>query len=125
MSTFGGPDDTRVGPDEGLALVQPGDVGLFPGIFLAKNPADTSGLARRLDPDAYYVACRWDYGITSVKYLQGVEATVTNSATGATATARPVDWGADAGTGRAADLSPGLANHLGLVTGDHCTVDIP
>jgi hypothetical protein len=47
---------------------------------------------------------------------------VTNPANGKRAYAKPIDWGPDETTRRVADLSPGLAWHLGLKTND--TVEI-
>ena len=66
-SWFGGPDDTGVDPDEGLAFIY--DYDTAPDLFLDEQPPGTSGLARRLDPDAFYVACRWDYDVTSKDML--------------------------------------------------------
>ncbi|GGF76912.1 hypothetical protein GCM10007301_41020 [Azorhizobium oxalatiphilum] len=125
MSTFGGPADTGVSPREGLALVEPEEVDVFEGLFLADQPPGTSGLARRLDPSALYVACRWDYKQTPRSLLQRAKVIVTNPATGKSAEARPVDWGPSAGTGRVADLSPGLAELLGLATDDVCQITLP
>ena len=70
MSTFGGPDDTGVRPDEGLSLFEPADVTANPDLFLATQPAGTSGLARRLNPQAKYLACRWNLAITPKSYLK-------------------------------------------------------
>lgn len=125
-SFFGGPHDTGVKSDEGLAIVERSDFGHgnWGGIFLPTQPAGTTGLARALNPDAHYIACRWDYAETSKKYLQGINVTV--KANGKVATdVRPVDWGPNAKTGRVADLSPGLMAFLGLNTDDAVEVDIP
>jgi hypothetical protein len=59
VSWFGGPDDTGVSPDEGLAFIY--DVDDAPHLFLPQQPAGTTGLARRLDPARPYIACRWNY----------------------------------------------------------------
>ena len=125
-SYFGGPQDTGVKADEGLALVERSDFGhgAWGGIFLPTQPAGTTGLARALNPDAHYIACRWDYAETSKKYLQGITVTVKNPANGKVATdVRPVDWGPGI-TSRIADLSPGLMSFLGLNTDDVVEVDI-
>lgn len=122
MSTFGGPDDPGVAPEEGLALFSSDAVAGNPDIFLSAQPPGTTGLARRLNPDAHYIACRWDYPTTPKHYLRGIKVRVT--ANGKTVEARPVDWGPNASTGRVADLSPGLAEALGLETDDECQVDI-
>jgi hypothetical protein len=125
MSTFGGPDDTGATPSEGLALIEPSDVDNFPNLFLSAQPPDTTGLARRLDPSAAYIACRWDYSVTPKDFLISTRIVVTNPATGQSGPARAVDFGPSAATGRIADLSPGLADTLGLATDDTCTVIVP
>ena len=53
-------------------------------------------------------------------------ALVTNKKTGVSRLAHPADWGPhEAETGRAADLSPGLAESLGVTTDDEVTVVYP
>lgn len=123
MSTFGGPDDQGVGPDEGLALFN--SVGEAPDIFLPTQPPGTTGLARRLNPQIGYLACRWDYNVTPKSFLRTALVKVTNPANNKSEQVRPVDWGPNAATGRVADLSPGLAARLGLVTDKDCVVEIP
>ena len=126
MSTFGGPNDLGVGPDEGLALFDKSDLNNpnYANLFLPAPPPGTSGLARRLNPDQNYLACRWDYGTTSRAFLRNTQALVVNSQTGAQAFGRPVDFGPSKDTGRVADLSPGLAGALGLDTDDVVLVTI-
>ncbi len=125
MSTFGGPRDMGVTPSEGLALFEKQDLcaPITCGLFLDHQPSGTSGLARRLDPDAFYLAMRWDYAKTPRQYLRKISVKV--SANGRTLEARPVDWGPNIRTNRIADLSPGLARALGLNTDDTVTVEIP
>lgn len=125
MSTFGGPLDAGVSPSEPLALVRTQDVALLGEYFLDAQPPGTTGLARRLNPDAAYIACRWDYTRTSPAFLRAALVTVINPATGASERAKPVDWGPHESTGRDADLSPGLAQRLGLDTDDACRVEVP
>jgi N-acetylmuramoyl-L-alanine amidase-like protein len=125
MSTFGGPDDVGVAPDEGLALIELSEAADFAGLFLPAQPPGTTGLARRLDPEAPYVACRWNYAVTPKEWLRAHKVSVANPKTGKSALAQPVDWGPDPETGRAADLSPGLAESLSLATGDVCLVSVP
>jgi len=122
MSTFGGPDDHGVTPSEGLALYD--DVETAPtGLFLDTQPSETTGLARRLNPDSNYLACRWDYSVTPRIFLQ--QSVVKVSAKGKSVDAHPADWGPNIETGRVADLSPGVARALGLKTDDNCTLEIP
>ncbi len=121
MSTFGGSNDTGMARDEGLALVQRYED--LPAYFL-RPPSDSEGLGRLLDTQKYYLACRWNYGIIPKSDLVKIMAKVTNPRNGKFAEAKPVDWGPNELTGRVADLSPGLAEHLGLETDDICIVEL-
>ncbi len=100
MSTFGGPADDGVGPHEGLALVGPGDLTSwwFSCLFLAEQPPGTTGLARRLNPEAFYLAMRWDYARFSHELLRRTVVKLTNPANGLEVLARPVDFGPGDGT---------------------------
>ena len=122
MSIFGGPQDTGMTPTEGLALV---NVGNFPNYRdLFKNQqAGTTPLGRNLDPDKFYVACRWDYqnDVAAADFIH-CKARVRNPLTGAEEEATPVDWGPNAKLNRVADLSPGLAAARGVKTDDECIV---
>ena len=81
-------------------------------------------LARRLDPQAPYIACRWDYDQTPKDYLRDILVRVTNPANGRSVQCSPVDWGPhEEKTGRAADVSPGVMEELGLVTDDIVIVE--
>ena len=125
-STFGGPDDTGVSPSEGLAFFY--EVNDAPWLFLKSQPPGTSGLARRMDPGVFFLACRWDYDVTSKDMLghSGQMAMVTNKKTGVQRLAHPADWGPhEEQTGRAADLSPALAKSLGVSTDDVVSVVYP
>jgi hypothetical protein len=124
-SWFGGPDDTGVDADEGLAFIY--DYDTAPDLFLDEQPPGTTGLARRLDPEAFYIACRWDYDLTPKEMLadQNKLAIVRAKKTGKTFLAHPADWGPHQDTGRAADLSPGLLDALGLSTDDEVVVIYP
>jgi N-acetylmuramoyl-L-alanine amidase len=123
VSNFGGPKDTGMSPSEGLAFIQ--DVQTAPHLFLSYQPAGTSGLGRRLNPLAFYVACRWDYKATPKELLLGEMAIVRNVKTGQELKAYPADWGPHAETGRVADISPGLMDALGLKTDDEVEVLFP
>lgn len=123
MSVFGGPDDRGSGdPQEGLALFPNVASMQMHGLGDYLLPANGHGLFRRLNPEKFYVACRWDYSATPVAMLRDAVAIV--EANGRQAAARPVDWGPNIRTGRVADLSPALANQLLLKTDDVCTVTI-
>lgn len=122
-SWFGGPDDTGVSPSEGLAFLY--EVSDAPQLFLPAQPPGTSGLARRLDPDVYYVACRWDYGITPKTMLADPTRLALVRAGGKEAFAWPADWGPHEDTGRVADISPGLMAWLGIGTDDEVEVIYP
>jgi hypothetical protein len=121
-STFGGPDDTGVSPSEGLAIVNPNEMSSVADYFLPEQPPGTTGLARRLNPDKPYVACRWDYKQTPRDTLRASMVKVTNVKTGKSVYAKPMDWGPNEKTGRTADLSPGLARQLGVQTDDEVEV---
>ena len=123
VSSFGGPADEGVAPDEPLAFIQ--KVSDAPHLFLAHQPPDTTGLARRLDPTALYVACRWDYDVTPRDMLLEEMALVRAVATGKALVAHPADWGPHHTTDRVADLSPGLMDALGLETDDEVEVIFP
>ncbi len=126
MSTFGGPLDFGMKPDEDVALFAKADLTnpKFSYLFLPSPPPGTSGLGRRLNPDEFYFACRWDYAQTSKQFLRNTLATIENPKNGKSAEARPVDWGPNEDTGRDVDLSPGLAAALGLNTDDNVSVTI-
>jgi len=126
MSTFGGPHDLGMSPDEGLALFSNADLKdpKYSYLFLPAPPPGTSGVGRRLNPDQYYFACRWNYAETPKEFLRRALARVENPANGRAADARPVDWGPHPSTGRVADLSPGLAGALGLNTDDIVRITI-
>jgi len=122
-SQFGGPDDTGVSASEGLAFIY--DVMDKPELFLPYQPANTTGLARRLNPNIHYVACRWDYGKTPKPTLLKDVALVKSLRNGIFMTAFPADWGPHEDTGRVADISPGLMADLGITTDDEVEVIFP
>ncbi len=122
-SWFGGPDDTGVSPSEGLAFLY--DVEDAPHLFLAKQPPATTGLARRLNPQLFYLACRWDYDVTSKSLLAKPTSLALVRANGREFLAWPADWGPHDDTDRVADLSPGLMEALGLTTDDEVEIIFP
>jgi len=122
VSNFGGPKDTGVAPDEGLAFIY--DINDAPHLFLPYQPTNTSGLARRLNPHIHYIACRWDYNITPPEMLLSKQALV-RAEGGIELTAFPGDWGPHPDTGRIADISPGLMADLGIRTDDEVEVVFP
>jgi N-acetylmuramoyl-L-alanine amidase len=122
-SWFGGPDDDGVAPDEGLAFIY--EVDQAPHLFLDEQPPGTTGLARRLDPKEFYVACRWDYDVTPKSMLADPTIQATIIAKGKELRAWPADWGPHEQTDRVADLSPGLMEALGLETDDQVEVIYP
>jgi N-acetylmuramoyl-L-alanine amidase len=123
VSWFGGPLDTGVSPDEGLAFIY--DVEDAPHLFLPYQPAGTSGLARRLDPAVHYIACRWDYNQHPKDILLEKMALVRSPKTGREFPAYPADWGPHADTERVADISSGLMEALGIETDDEVEVIFP
>jgi N-acetylmuramoyl-L-alanine amidase len=123
VSWFGGPQDMGVSPTEGLAFIY--EVEQAPHLFLSYQPPGTTGLARRLNPDALYIACRWNYDETPKESLLEGMALVQNVRTGRFLRAHPADWGPHDDTDRAADISPGLMALLGLQTDDEVEVTYP
>src|SRR5712691_3436618 len=95
MSTFGGPDDHGMGPNEDLALFDKSDLNnpKYADLFLPASPPGTSGLGRRLNPERHYVACRWDYNVTPRSFLRSIAALVENPQNGRSSSAPPADWG--------------------------------
>ena len=123
VSWFGGPNDTGVSPSEGLAFIY--EVDDAPHLFLPSQPPGTTGLARRLDPSKYYIACRWDYDVTPKPSLLQYTALVRSPMTNRKFEAYPADWGPNVNTGRVADISPGLLEALGVETDDEVEVTYP
>lgn len=122
-SHFGGPNDTGVSPSEGLAFIF--DVDEAPHLFLPYQPSGTSGLARRLNPYVSYIACRWDYDVTSKTMLRDSGQRALVRSNGWEMLAFPADWGPHGDTDRVADLSPGLMEALGITTDDEVEVLYP
>lgn len=135
-SNFGGEADTGVAPDEGLALIQQTDLSSwwFRRLFVSAAQWDNSkGLARNLNPNAFYCAMRWAYGSfagVQGEILQGVEVGVIKHACliivevqgAAPIFCQPADFGPNLDTGRLIDLSPGACKALGVSTDDEVTV---
>jgi hypothetical protein len=122
VSWFGGPSDTGVSPSEGLAFIY--QYSTAPYLFLDKQPPNTTGLARRLNPEVFYVACRWDYAKTPKSMLATAEQALVQVGD-KKFLAWPSDWGPHTSTGRIADISPGLMAALGIKTDDSVEVTYP
>jgi hypothetical protein len=104
ISEFGGPNDKWVGPQATGAI--------------------TGERLQALDPNDFYIAARWDYAKTPRNYLLANRFTMVNLA-GRPVSVRAVDWGPDlAKTGRAFDVSPGVARALGVKTDDILCIGI-
>lgn len=112
-----------VSPSEGLAFIY--EVADAPHLFLPTQPPGTTGLARRLDPEVAYIACRWDYDVYPKPSLLEHVALVRSPKTGKQFLASPADWGPNENTGRVADISPGLMEMLGITTDDEVEVTYP
>lgn len=134
-SSFGGALDTGVGPLEGLGCIEQSDLNQwwFRRLFVNPGSWDNSkGLARNLDPNAFYCAMRWEY--TSFDGIQGEILTglsreqirhglVRVTFAGRFLYAQPADFGPNLDTGRLIDLSPGCLLALGAKTDDIVSVD--
>ena len=121
-SWFGGPEDTGVDADEGLAFLYEYDDA--PRLFLDEQPPGTTGLARRVDASEFYCACRWNYDQTPKSMLQNPHnhCVIYAPSTNRSAIGWAADWGPHSDTGRAADISPGLMEYLGIETDDEIVV---
>jgi N-acetylmuramoyl-L-alanine amidase len=125
-SHFGGPNDTGVSDQEGLAFIY--DVQDAPYLFLPEGTPGTQGmgLARRLNTEVHYCAMRFDYEIHPKKTLLSKRALVRNPLTGIALTCIPADWGPhEEKTGRLIDLSPSMMRDLNLETDDLVEVIFP
>jgi GH25 family lysozyme M1 (1,4-beta-N-acetylmuramidase) len=122
VSWFGGPADMGVAPDESLAFIY--DTEDQPSLFLDQQPPGTTGLARRLDPEQFYLAMRWDYDETPREMLLEEVALVRSIKTGIARIALPADWGPGI-EDRIADISPGLMDALGIETDDEVEIIFP
>lgn len=122
VSWFGGPDDRGVKSNEGLALLDKREVKTsgLKRLFLPKQPRNTSGLARKLNPNGMYVAMRWNYRVTPREQLRNMVVII--KANGRTVVARPVDWGPAPWTGCVADVSPGCLKALGIESHQKATL---
>jgi len=129
VSYFGGPDDPGVSPSEDLAFIYTTED--KPVLFLSYQPAGTTGLARRLNPDEPYVACRWPYTPDNKAKWREVllkeMALVVAPKTGRQIKCYPADWGPheEKTGGRVADISPSAMEYLGIETDDEVIVTFP
>lgn len=119
-SWFGGPEDQGVSPSEGLAFIY--EIAMAPDLFLDEQPAGTTGLARRLDPEEFFVAMRWDYNEISKEDLLRTICIVRSPDTARAYWARPADWGPHSDTDRICDISYGLMQALGVETDDELEI---
>ena len=124
MSHFGGKDDTTLADDEPLAIVQNDNFEHYKTLFVNEEKGGDFPHAKNLNPATSYIACRWDYRVTPRLRLRECMITVKNTANAKTEQAVAVDWGPNVVLDRVADLSPGLADKLGLKTGHVCEVVI-
>jgi len=123
VSWFGGPSDTGVSPSEGLAFIY--SYSERPDLFLRQQPTGTTGLARRLNNNVPYVACRWNYNITPKKMLAEAKRMALVRHGDQEVLAWPADWGPNENTGRVADVSPYVMEALGIKTDDTVEVLYP
>lgn len=124
IKTFGR-DGAR--PDEGLALIRTwAEADKFrPKLFLPDAQRTGTPLLIHLNPEALYVAARWDYSVTSRRWLISHKVRVKNPANGIEREAQPVDWGPGVTSKYVMDLSPGLARALGLAVNQEAVLTIP
>ena len=133
VSYFGGPADSGVSASEDLAFIYSTED--QPVLFLSYQPVDpatgktTTGLARRLNPEQPYVACRWPYNSSNKAQWREVllkeMALVTAPKTGKSMKVYPADWGPHEDTDRVADISPSAMDYLEIETDDEVIVEFP
>lgn len=119
-SSFGGPTDLGVAENEGLALYNKHEEN--EALFLNYQPEGTTGLARRLDPNRFYVAMRWNYDLTSKAVLRKAQVKITFN--GKSIYAQCADWGPNISTDRLIDVSPGVMKELGCQTDDEVECEL-
>jgi len=134
-SYFGGPMDSGVGAQEGLGLIEPSDLTewWFRRLFAMPGSYDNGkGLARNLNPSAFYCAMRFGYGSfagVAGEILPGYSRTQIQrmifavTANGNTKFVQAADWGPNTDTGRLIDLSPGVCKALCISTDDVVSVE--
>ena len=79
--------------------------------------------ARRLDPSAAYIACRWDYSATPKDFLKSITV-VSRSVEGQVRLGATRGWGPNASR-YALPICSRAALHAGLATDDECAVIVP
>jgi hypothetical protein len=124
-SWFGGPEDTGVSSSEDLAWWETWDQVVndqAESLFLDAQPSGTTGLARRLDPEEYFIAMRWDYEEISKADLKRTICLVRSPDSGKAYWARPADWGPNSNTGRICDISKGLMEALEVDTDEELEI---
>jgi len=117
MSIFAGPNDKGVGEQEGLALIEEVDLRDWWFRYLFRDD-ESVGLARRLNPDGFYCAARWEYNDVPRDVLRHSFMRLSSGKTQRPIFARPVDWGPNERTKRVLDISPGAATALKVNTDD-------
>lgn len=122
-STFGGPNDSGVKIDEGLAIVTPkAALGpIYRGLFIESLDV-SKGLARQLNPNAHYCAMRWTSSMVARLSRTGAMVLV-QSRLGRAIWCTPVDYGPANWTKRIIDLSPASMNAIGCKTDDEVIVE--
>ncbi len=128
---WGGPKG-RPPLDKEMALLDLSDLKSpqFSKYFLPEQPAGTTGLVARLNPEAFYVNARWNYSFTRRSTLRNTRVLLrkldhAGKPTGDTIEAQPVDWGPGEESHYAFDLSPGAARALKLAPTDSVEMEIP
>jgi hypothetical protein len=112
-------------PGDSLALILNWQEAKRSGVFRLPSNQSKPPKPADLDPNAYFVAARWDYSVTPRGWLLKTKVRVKNPKTGKQLEATPVDWGPDASTGAVMKISPALAKALQLKNGDDVAYFIP
>lgn len=116
-SIFGGPNDTGMTKDEGLALYEHHEADERLDLFNLRSVDASLGTSQRLRADAYYFAYRF-VKETGRANLQETPWMLKNPRNGRKVVVSLCDWGPHERTGREFDISPAAASALGVKTDD-------
>jgi hypothetical protein len=123
ISTFGGPYDKGMKPDENLSLYSENEHAVcdrWPDLFLPRSLDLTQGTSKRLRPDALYFAYRFGNQL-SRDQMRRIPWILTNPVNRKCVLVRLVDWGPHVNTGRVFDISPRAAELLEVETDETLT----
>lgn len=114
-STFGGPLDVGMTPEEGLSLFEHHEADCRPDLFEPRDKDLILGASQRLRTEALYLAVRFT---EPREVCKGQVWRLRNPRNGKWIIASLVDWGPHPSVGRDFDISPRAAELLEVNTDD-------